>query len=82
MIHLQEEINSLQQRIDEYECDSIQLKQHITKIDHQNAHLNEILNRERSTHSTQGGELEKEIRVLNEQLQAAEKNVQSKCIPA
>ncbi|XP_069112936.1 kinesin-like protein KIF15, partial [Argopecten irradians] len=70
---LQSSINNMTERIDEYEADSIKLKQQISKIDHQNAQLTEILQRERMERATTGEKSDSELMELQKKLQEAER---------
>ncbi|XP_033754388.1 kinesin-like protein KIF15-B [Pecten maximus] len=72
---LQSSINNMTERIDEYESDAIKLKQHISKIDHQNAQLTEILQRERMERTSTGEKSDSELVELRRRLKDAERNL-------
>ncbi|OWF48812.1 Kinesin-like protein KIF15 [Mizuhopecten yessoensis] len=72
---LQSSNNNMTERIDEYESDAIKLKQHISKIDHQNAQLTEILQRERTERTTTGEKSDTELVELRRRLIEAERNL-------
>ncbi|XP_052060885.1 kinesin-like protein KIF15 [Mytilus californianus] len=65
---LQDKNNSLSERIAEFETEAIQLRQHISKVDHQNGQLNEILDRERADLASRAESSEKQVIVLQKQL--------------
>ncbi|CAG2211172.1 KIF15 [Mytilus edulis] len=65
---LQDKNNSLTERIAEFETEAIQLRQHISKVDHQNGQLNEILDRERADLASRAESSEKQVIELQKQL--------------
>uniref|UniRef100_A0A8C2SZS1 Kinesin family member 15 n=1 Tax=Coturnix japonica TaxID=93934 RepID=A0A8C2SZS1_COTJA len=69
----QEQLNTMQTKLDEEESKNIKLQQHINKLEHHSAQIQELLISERNNWSKEREELLEQIKQLEKQFQDAQK---------
>ncbi|NXU42956.1 KIF15 protein, partial [Drymodes brunneopygia] len=65
----QEQLSTMQTKLDEEESKNIKLQQHINKLEHHSAQIQELLSSERNDWSKERQELLEQIKLLEKQLQ-------------
>uniref|UniRef100_A0A8V0Z5V9 Kinesin family member 15 n=1 Tax=Gallus gallus TaxID=9031 RepID=A0A8V0Z5V9_CHICK len=68
----QEQLSTMQTKLDEEESKNIKLQQHINKLEHHSAQIQELLSSERNDWSKQREELLEQIKLLEKQFQDAQ----------
>ncbi|XP_009079083.1 PREDICTED: kinesin-like protein KIF15, partial [Acanthisitta chloris] len=68
-VHSREQVSTLQTKLDEEESKNIKLEQHINKLEHHSAQMQELLSSERNERSKQRQELLEQIKLLEKQFQ-------------
>ncbi|KAG8442830.1 hypothetical protein GDO86_011586, partial [Hymenochirus boettgeri] len=66
---VQEQLTSLQAKLDEEECKNIKLEQQVNKVEHHSAQMQELFSSERSNWNKEQQELTAKIRLLEKQQQ-------------